>query len=204
MKGKTPMRHAGIAAAAVLTIGLAGCQDFRQAAGFERIEPDEFAISTKAALIIPPDYNLKPPVPGAAPSNSLEPGDAAQAALFGTAAGTPITGTHGQLSVPEQDLLQKAGAGGANGEIRARIAADNRNMQLADQSFTNQLLFGLAGPANNADRPVDADAEKAKLDAKAEGLPAPRPAAQKPDTIRKSPSSSNNGGWFGGLFDDVF
>ena len=69
---------------AALGLGLAalqGCQSFRDEAGLTKQSPDEFAVTTKAPLIIPPDFNLHPPKPGAPPTNQQSPTEAAQAAL---------------------------------------------------------------------------------------------------------------------------
>ena len=46
----------------------AGCGDLREAAGLTKKSPDEFAVTTKAPLVIPPDFNLRPPAPGAPPA----------------------------------------------------------------------------------------------------------------------------------------
>jgi hypothetical protein len=48
---------------------LVGCDSIREAAGVTKEPPDEFAVVTKAPLVMPPDYNLRPPKPGAAPTN---------------------------------------------------------------------------------------------------------------------------------------
>ena len=67
-------------AAVLLTAAsmLAGCDSLRSAGGLDKEPPDEFAVVTKAPLIIPPDYNLRPPKLGAAPTNELEPSEARQ------------------------------------------------------------------------------------------------------------------------------
>ena len=52
-----------------VAVALIGCQSIREAAGVTKSPPDEFAVVTKAPLVIPPDFNLKPPKPGAAPTN---------------------------------------------------------------------------------------------------------------------------------------
>src|ERR1700742_770335 len=81
--------------------GLAGCDTIRDASGLGKDAPDEFAVVTKAPLVIPPDFNLRPPAPGAAPPNQIEPTQAAQAALFNTdpnqvAAALPATMSPGE------------------------------------------------------------------------------------------------------------
>jgi oligopeptide transport system permease protein len=70
--------------ALVLTAALAttGCSMFRG-----RQSPDEFAVARNAPLIIPPDFNLAPPVAG---TSGLTPSDAQQQAidvLFGLSYG---------------------------------------------------------------------------------------------------------------------
>ncbi len=44
---------------------LAGCTDFKQMVGLDQPMPDEFAVELRAPLTIPPDFNLRPPEPGA-------------------------------------------------------------------------------------------------------------------------------------------
>jgi hypothetical protein len=44
---------------------LCGCSDFKQAIGLDPPMPDEFAVESRAPLTVPPDFNLRPPEPGA-------------------------------------------------------------------------------------------------------------------------------------------
>lgn len=53
-----------VASALVAAAGLGGCQSTRQALGMTKVTPDEFRIVTKAPLVVPPDYALRPPAPG--------------------------------------------------------------------------------------------------------------------------------------------
>src|SRR5438046_9990780 len=68
---------------------LIGCDSIREAAGVVKEPPDEFAVVTKSPLVAPPDFNLRPPKPGAQPTNQSSPTDSAQAALFGADPATP-------------------------------------------------------------------------------------------------------------------
>ena len=45
---------------------ISGCSDLKKAIGLERSTPDEFAVESRAPLTMPPDFNLRPPQPGAA------------------------------------------------------------------------------------------------------------------------------------------
>jgi len=172
----------------------AGCQSIRSAAGLTKEPPDEFAVVTKAPLIIPPDFNLKPPKPGAAPLNQVSPTQSAEAALYSDDPNTVAGSIAGNYSQAEKILLAQSGAANADDGIRQQIAADNRRMQTADEGFTDQLLFSTP---DNGEAPLDADAEKARIDAgKAPGEAAPAKPAEKAPEIQKEDS----GGWLDGIF----
>ena len=44
---------------------LAGCEGIRDQLGFNKKAPDEFTVVKKAPLVLPPDFSLRPPAPGA-------------------------------------------------------------------------------------------------------------------------------------------
>lgn len=50
---------------------------------FNRQRPDEFAVQRQAPLVIPPDFSLVPPAPGAPRPNDSSAAAQAQSALFG-------------------------------------------------------------------------------------------------------------------------
>src|SRR5690349_15134178 len=102
------VRSRGIGAAFLLAGAvslLAGCNTIREAAGNSKEPPDEFAVLTKAPLIIPPDYNLRPPKPGAAATNQSEPTETAQQSLFGADTATIARAMPGNMSAGEKMLL---------------------------------------------------------------------------------------------------
>ena len=123
---------------------LSACDTLRREAGLTKQSPDEFAVVTKAPLIIPPNFNLHPPAPGAPPLNQEEPTDSAQAALFnGSDPATVAASMGGSYTMGERMLLANAGAQNADPTIRAELQADSRNSAAAaDQSFTNRVLNG--------------------------------------------------------------
>jgi Protein of unknown function (DUF3035) len=47
------------------TVLLWGCTDLRRTIGLEKTSPDEFAVESRAPLTMPPDFELRPPQPGA-------------------------------------------------------------------------------------------------------------------------------------------
>jgi hypothetical protein len=160
MKFGSAMRLATALVAASAALG--GCSSLRSAIGSDKQSPDEFAVVTKAPLIIPPDYNLMPPRPGAPPTNQVSPTEAAQTALFNADPVTVAAQMPGTMSMGEKILLATAGAADADSSIRQVIAAENRNMQAANDSFTNDLMFWQKSTPTT-DPAVDADAEARKM-----------------------------------------
>src|SRR5882757_3404129 len=66
---------------------LAGCQSTRTALGMTKVTPDEFRVVTKAPLVVPPDFALRPPAPGKPRPQELQPESAARTALLGAREG---------------------------------------------------------------------------------------------------------------------
>lgn len=193
-----PMKALPVIALACAGLALSGCSSFRSAAGMTKSAPDEFAVVTKAPLIMPPDYNLRPPKPGAAPLNQTLPTQAAQASLFSNdpvAVASTITGPYSQ---GEKLLLANAGAASTNPTIRQQIAADNANLEPSDPSFTDRVLFGASGDANG--HPVNADAEATRLGNKsAEKMSSRGTADQEDPAPDTSEDSDSDDGWFSWL-----
>lgn len=69
--------------AGLAAVSLGGCA--RNHIG-SRSGPDEYAVARQAPLVIPPDFSLTPPKPGAARANDTSPNAQALDALFGGAA----------------------------------------------------------------------------------------------------------------------
>lgn len=183
--------RAGVLLAAGLS--LMSCDAIREAAGVTKQPPDEFAIATKAPLIIPPDYNLKPPKPGAAPLNQVSPTQAAQAALYGADTQQIAASIQGNYSEAEKLLLAQSGAAAADDSIRRVIAADNAKAEDTG-SFTDSLLFGSSATASG-DAPLDANAEEARIDAAKNG---DKPAGEQKEkaTIGDSSENNSNSSWW--------
>src|ERR1700712_600224 len=72
-----------VASALVALVGAAGCSSTKKALGMNKVTPDEFRIVTKAPLVVPPDFALRPPTPGKPRPQELQPESAARTALMG-------------------------------------------------------------------------------------------------------------------------
>ncbi len=123
-----------LAGAALL---LAGCSSIRG----DKKSPDEFAVTKEAPLVMPPDFALKPPRPGAPRPTELGTQGQALEALFGAgAAAAP-------RSPGEQALLDKAGATKASSDIRSTVRDDGT--LVADKGvFLKEILSTSSGVKN--------------------------------------------------------
>lgn len=178
---------AQVAGFAGLALSLTACETMRNVVGGDKAPPDEFAVVSKAPLIIPPDYHLKPPKPGAPPLNQVSPTESAQAALYNDDPKAVASAITGSYSEGEKMLLAQSGAAAATNAIRQQITADNRGLESADESFTDRLLFSSGNPG---DAPLDADNEKARIDASKNAPAPPQSQDQKKDSS----------GWLDGIF----
>ena len=159
--------------AAVVTVAalLSGCASLRQAMGIEKVSPDEFAIVTKAPLVVPPDYTLRPPAPGTVRNELEQPQALAQNALFGSDS-TPVA--DGVVTAGEFALLSNTGAEDANPNIRSVLVNEASSVAQKDRRFTDRILFWQANDTSSGydGSVVDAAAEADRIrDNQATGRP---------------------------------
>jgi hypothetical protein len=152
-----------VATALVAAVGLAGCQSTRKALGMSKVTPDEFRVVTKAPLVVPPDYSLRPPAPGEPRPQELQPESAARVALLGQREAE-------QRSDGEKLLTAKAGADKADPLIRYVVDDEFGDVAHKEKSFADKVMFWRSGkPANpqaaadNTPAPVDAAAEEERI-----------------------------------------
>jgi len=188
-----------LAVLGVCALSLMGCESLRKMAGMNKEGPDEFAVVTKQPLIIPPEYALRPPRDGAAPTNQVQPTDAAQSALFDTdptAAAKQMTGDYSQA---EKLLLASAGVNRIDPSIRQEIAADGRAMEAADDTFTQKVLFWQDEKIPG--QPVNAEAEDKRLSAqKASGQRPAKDSATIQEQKDEDSGDKESHGWLDGIF----
>lgn len=124
-----------IAATALSACGKGGGLSNRNA-------PDEFAISRNAPLVVPPDFALTPPRPGAPrPMGQQDTQGAAIEALFGAGVRVP------PKSAAEQNILDKAGATRPDPAIRSN-AGDPKTPTVDKGAFLKELMDAPVGTAN--------------------------------------------------------
>jgi hypothetical protein len=122
---------------ATSTAALSGCSDnVSRTLGFLRDAPDEFTVTTRAPLAMPPNFDLPPPRPGAIrPQEQSESAKAELALVPQMALGAPPEGS----SPGQQALIQAAGPP-AGPAIRSEI--DQEAMRdRPSESLGDKLMF---------------------------------------------------------------
>lgn len=139
------MSRAGPARAALVACLalLAGCgADTARTFGLTRDPPDEFQVSSRAPLTVPPDFNLRPPQPGQPRPQEGPARDRAAAMLAGRQG--VVTGTAGPAaasSSPGEAALLAAAGPAAPGNVRSRIDDETTLIDQNSRGFTDRLLF---------------------------------------------------------------
>ena len=123
---------------------LCGCTAFREALGSAKNPPDEFTVVTKAPLVIPPDFNLRPPQPGAAARNEPNPDILAREALFPQNGAAQAAALGTEYSEGEKFLLSRTNALAVDPNIRRRVLTDVGQEDLGPE-FAQRLLNQPAG-----------------------------------------------------------
>lgn len=124
-----------LATVLVLSVALSGCGSTGL---FNRDRPDEFAVSRQAPLVIPPDFSLAPPNPGAPRPQDNDASSQALDALFGGPA---------PRSQVEKDAIGRAGASAAG--IRSTVG-DPQTNTVAKGSVTRDILAAPEGDGREA------------------------------------------------------
>lgn len=200
-----------MAPALVLTLSLTACDSTRRALGYDKAPPDEFQVVQRAPLSMPPDFNLRPPMPGLIRPQEGSTTDQAKSALLGasrTSSGPMVSRDSGDVA-----LLKRASTDLAQPGIRDLVNKETLSQAEADKSFTDKLVFW-SEPAKPGDKEqLDAMKEAQRLQTK-QGIKAPAPTIQKSEGGGLGSSllggslfggnSSAVGGAMGGFFDWMF
>ena len=173
---------------------LSGCSGTREALGLDKKPaPDEFQVTTRQPLALPPNYQLRPPQPGASPLEAAVTEQAKQT-VFGREptqgqgqaivpvgtrnavappiqANAPSTPGFARRSAGEQALLSRAGASAADPNIRVLVDRDSQAIADANKSLVDDLLFWRKPPEPGVLIDADKEAERLKQNAAAGKAP---------------------------------
>lgn len=102
---------------------------------FNRQRPDEYSVTRAAPLVIPPDFSLTPPVPGAPAATADTAAEQTLRALFGGAA---------PRSATETSLLERIGPNRAEPGIRTAVG-DPATFVVDKGTVTRDILAAPSG-----------------------------------------------------------
>jgi hypothetical protein len=125
---------------------LSGCTDLKRSIGLEKTSPDEFAVESRAPLTMPPDFQLRPPQPGATRPQEKSSGQQARQVIEEAGPGEPGKQAPDFRLRRSEDGLPDIGA-------RSGQAPD-ANAMVGDQSLSSKLL-GYPGSSGGAAAPVE-------------------------------------------------
>jgi Protein of unknown function (DUF3035) len=135
----------GLVAVSVLCLAgsslVAGCSDFKRSIGLEPTLPDEFAVESRAPLTIPPDFDLRPPTPGAPRPQEKSPNQQARQLIEQAGPGEPGKQASDFRLRRSEDGLPDIG--------RRSGQAPDPNAAVGDQSLSSKLL-GYDGSSGGA------------------------------------------------------
>ena len=163
---------------------LAACSQgsVQNALGMGKRSPDEFAVVSRAPLILPPDFGLRPPAPGESRPGVDTPGERARQTLTGGELQQPAVPGQEVVSAAfdergeavssgERALLAEATTVPVDPDIRRKIAEENMQLaQVEDELFTRLVKWREPSTLEVA---IDPAAETERLRAnRAAGKPA--------------------------------
>lgn len=132
-----------VALALVALMVVSGCARMSRSLGISKNAPDEFSVVTKAPLVIPPEYNLRPPDTSQSRAEDVDSQVAAFRALFPEGSTLPSP-SRGELA-----LLERSGADSVDPDIRHNLGQRDRPAALKG-AFTRELLYGVPGGSEGA------------------------------------------------------
>lgn len=148
-------------AALALVVGLSACEGVKQSLGLAKQPPDEFAVLPNQPLVVPPDFQLRPPGTGGPGAQETPVREKAAAAVFGTDGESGAEVSAVGFGQGEAAILRAAGAQGNDPNIRQTIDREFSIYAKEDESFVSDLLFWQ--DREPPGEPLDASAESQRL-----------------------------------------
>jgi Protein of unknown function (DUF3035) len=146
----------GVAIVPLFLLTACGQGTVQNALGMGKRSPDEFSVVSRAPLILPPDYGLRPPGAGESRPGVDTPAEQARASLTGgdlqQPAGTAPARTdremvsaafdeRGQAGTSgERALLAEATTAPVDPQIRRKIAEENMQLAEVEQALFTRLV----------------------------------------------------------------
>ncbi|MGI4954895.1 MAG: DUF3035 domain-containing protein [Janthinobacterium lividum] len=140
----------------VLAVSACSGDELTRTFGLTRDAPDEFQVTTRAPLSMPPDFTLRAPRPGATRPQEMTQTQQAEAALVPDS----VLANRRPANTPGQQALVAAAGRAAPADIRNQVDTEAA-LDTPSRSFTDRLMFWQ--PAPPAGTAVDPTREAARL-----------------------------------------
>lgn len=108
------------AVAGLVLVALSGCAWVGDVVGSGKNPPDEFVVVNKRPLVVPPDFQLRPPRPGVPTPQDIQPAAQVVNALFPDYKAPPV-GSDGEVAFLEN--FDKADA-----DVRSQVGDDTKTV----------------------------------------------------------------------------
>jgi hypothetical protein len=165
---------------------LAGCSGVQEQFSLTSTPPDEFKVTTRAPLAVPPDFNLRPPAPGAPRPQEGTATQQAKQVIFRASGNAELTLEEAMRAdgrtLGERALLIEAQADQAQSGIRQVVERESKTLREEDGYLYDVLVFW-----RDEEPPgqiVDAEAEAKRLQENA-ALGKPVTAGETPTIERR-------------------
>ena len=146
-----------LALVGVLAVAVPACSGVRSALGVDKSPPDEFAVVTKAPLIVRPDFSLRTPRPGAPRPQEVQPTESARMALVGQDGAEADAPSAGEMA-----LLRNARADRTDPNIRAVLNDESGRIREKDEAFADAVIFAKPGEVTGANTDLEVPTEEEK------------------------------------------
>jgi len=133
-----------------LISGCSGGDTVQEALGYEQTGPDELAVIKRPPLIVPPDFNLRPPRADDPETTAREVSDAARETLTGTSVASADGASSAETANARAILTQSAEAEGS-----PAATSEGQNVLVSRTDRTELDLDKLAG--TRAENRVDTE-----------------------------------------------
>ena len=118
-----------IIAAGAALVGTTACSSGNAVRG-----PDEFRVVTKAPLVVPPDFNLRPPAVGQALPTEVTDGGTGTRVAFGMTLGQ-------NASLSERALVAAANANAVNPIVRSQVDFEEARIVRKGSEASDRIMF---------------------------------------------------------------
>ena len=122
-------------------LALGACEGVKEQLGFNKQSPDEFRVVSRAPLTVPPEFSLRPPRPGAPRPQEGTPTQQAKTAVFRVDQPQGVQVSSAGRSTGEAALLDAAGAGEAEPNIREIVERETLQLNDESETFIDTLVF---------------------------------------------------------------